>query len=446
MKYAKVLSSLCGGLSVLAFAPWYQMWAAFVSFSVLIWLLLNAKTAKESFVKGYCFGFFHFALGLSWVGNALLIDAETFGWLYPVTLGGAGLFFGLFFAIPAWVAFYAKQNWQKWGAFCSCVVIGEWLRCFIFTGFPWNLIGYNLAFSTELIQFAAVGGTLLLSLVSLLCYSVFGLVLFQKDKISWVWGLLFCVAVFGGLYGFGRYRLAHQENLETDKVVKIVQPSIPQTLKWDRVSAEDNFKEYIDLTEQAEIKVPDLIIWGETASPFILDKDDFHRNMVNDVLPEKSYLVTGMIHYTLEDEEYIPHYSLAVFDKAGDLVDYYYKSHLVPFGEYIPLRNLLPSFLRPIANQIGTFGRGDGPKVIALDGLPTFGGVICYEIIFPHEIVKQNQRPEFLINLSNDGWYGDSAGPYQHWEAAKLRAVEDGMTVVRAANNGISGMISAYGE
>ena len=137
---------------------------------------------------------------------------------------------------------------------------------------------------------------------------------------------------------------------------------------------------------------------------------------------------------------------MIVLNKKGDVVGYYNKSHLVPFGEYIPLRKYLPNFLQPVANAIGEFGKGEGPKIVELDGLPSIGGIICYEVIFPGKIVDENLRPDFLVNLTNDGWYGDSFGPYQHFVATKMRAVEEGITIIRAANNGISGMITPLGK
>ena len=445
-QHKKILSFVLGAIGSFSFAPYYFLPAAVVSFSVLLYLILIAKSKKQAFVTGYLFGFAHFAFGLSWIGNALLIEPETFGWLYPFAVGGLGAFFGLFFALPAVLTSCACRPWQKWLVFCSSVVIGEWLRSFLLTGFPWNLTGYSLAFSQTLIQVAAYGGTYFLSLLSLLAYSVFGLCLQNVNRKSFWRASLIFSSFFAFLFISGMLRLSFADDVETETLIEIVQPSIPQKMKWSKESLDKNFSLYTTLSASYDAENrPDFIIWGETASPFVLDIDEEHRLLAASILPEKGYLITGSVSYQPVMGKYRPHNSLLVLDHQGNIVDYYHKSHLVPFGEYIPLRDYLPSFIRPIANAIGSFGQGNGPKVITLEGKPSFGGIICYEVIFPHEIVNIKNRPDFLINLTNDGWYGNSAGPYQHWAAAKLRAVEEGIPLVRVANNGISGVFSAYG-
>ena len=445
LKYRKTLAFFMGLISVLGFAPKYWIIAPFVAFSVLMWLLLNIKTAKGAFGIGYWFGFAHFALGFSWIGNALLVEPEKFGWLYPITLLALGGFFGLFFAVPALCTIFGRSKWQKWVVFAATVVLGEWLRSFIFTGFPWNLLGYSLAFSDEMVQVASVGGSYFLSLLSVLLYSVLGIWLVNRDKKIFILALGLIATVFLLLWLFGYCRLERADLQETDVVVRIVQPSIPQTMKWNKDLMEYNFNEYLNLSAEKREKNPNFIVWGETASPFMLDRDKEHQQRLEPILQKGSYLLAGMVTYNFVLGEYRPYNSMVVLGKNGEVVDYYHKTHLVPFGEYIPLREYLPRFVRPIANAIGAFGKGNGPKVIKIDGLPSFGGIICYEAIFPGEVVNQNNRPDFLVNLTNDGWYGDSAGPYQHWVATKMRAVEEGITIVRAANNGISGVFNPYG-
>lgn len=446
LKYPKTTAFAAGALSVAAFAPYYMMWAAVAAFAVLMFELLEAENRRSLFARAYSFGFAHFALGFSWVGNALLIEPEKFGWLYPITLIASGAFFGLFFGVPAWLIPLKRKPWQKWLFFCAGVVIFEWIRSFIFTGFPWNLIGYTVAFSDEMIQAASWGGSYILSLAMLLVYTIGGLWLADGKLKTLVKCAMAAGLVVGGIWIGGYWRLKTADIHETGKIVRIVQPSIPQEMKWNRSIAEKIFLTYLELSQSPSKQRPDLIVWGETASPFALDEDEQHLQLVKKIIPENGYLVTGMITYQPVGEWYMPHNSMVIINHTGEVVAYYHKSHLVPFGEYIPLREYLPDFVRPVANAIGTFGRGNGPKKIVLDDMPSLGGVICYEIIFPHEIVDEASRPDFLINLTNDGWYGNSAGPYQHWAATKMRAVEEGISIVRAANNGISGMINAYGQ
>ena len=441
-KYKKICAFILGWISILAFAPNFCIASAFFSFSGLMYLLLNTQGKKNLFKLGYSFGFAHFAFGFSWIGNALLIETDKFGWLYPITLIASGAFFGLFFAIPACLTYFAKTRWKKWLAFSACFVLFEWIRSFIFTGFPWNLSGYSLAFSDELIQTASLGGTYLLSLLAVLTFSVLGTV----NKKSLLPSFIVVVLVWAIIWGGGYWRIKNANCEQTDVLVRLVQPSIPQVMKWDRETREQNFIEHLTLSEKESLRTPDLIVWGETASPFVLDRDDYHREMLKPLLNRGSYLITGMVSYKETVERFVPYNSMVVFDKQAVPVGYYHKTHLVPFGEFIPFREYLPDFVRPVANAIGEFGRGNGPEVLKYKGLPAFGGIICYEAIFPSEIVNKDNRPEFLINVTNDGWYGVSSGPYQHWVATKLRAVEEGIQIVRVANNGISGLINAYGQ
>ncbi len=445
-KHSKMTAFLFGGLSVLAFAPHYIFVVSFLSWSVLMFLLLSAKNTKQAFVIGYCFGFAHFAFGLIWIGNAVLIEADKFAWLYPLIFIGAGSFFGLFFAIPSWLSFKASSLWQKWMVFGAFIIVFEWIRSFFLTGFPWNLLGYTVAFNDYLIQAASIGGTYLLSLFAVLSYTVLGVFLYRGTLKSFLQGLIVIFVIFSIFYIGGYIRLISANVELYDVLIRIVQPSIPQQMKWDDNVRENNFKTYLDISSSKSMRQPNAIIWGETASPFVLDRDFEHIQQVASILPKGGYLITGMISYHPINGRYRPHNSMVVINDKGLVEDYYHKSHLVPFGEYIPFREYLPEYFRPVVNVIGEFGKGKGPKIISVDGLPSFSGVICYETIFPGKIVDRDNRPNFIINITNDGWYGDSSGPYQHWVAAKLRAVEEGITVVRAANNGLSGVISAYGQ
>ena len=445
-RHPKITAFFAGALSALAFAPHYYIFLAFLSFSTLLYLLIKAPTAKRAFSVGYCFGFAHFACGFSWVGNALLIDIARFGWLYPIVLLASGTFFGFFFAIPATMTFISKKTWQKWLIFSSGTILFEWIRSFFLTGFPWNLLGYSLAFNQELIQAASLGGTYLLSFAALSGYGIFGLWLAAPSKRRFFEVCLWILICFGSLWTFGYQRIKNAIREQTQTIVRLVQPSIPQKLKWSQDTAENNFQEYLTLSSKDTGRTPNIIIWGETASPFRLEADEFHRLEIAKILAKGSYLITGTITYQPLDNRLLPHNSIAVITSDGAIAGLYHKSHLVPFGEYIPGRKYLPEFIRPVANAIGTFGKGSGPQTLRFQNIPSFGGIICYEVIFPHEVANINNRPEFLINLTNDGWYGESAGPYQHWIAAKLRAVEEGLPLVRSANNGISGIITPYGD
>lgn len=458
-KHPMISSLAVGLLSVFSFAPYFNFAVAVCCFIVLMHLLLETDGWKEKFKLGYIFGFGYFAAGFAWVGNAVLIEPDTFGWLYPIILIAAGVFFGFFTAVPAACMSLAKDKFGEWLVFCGAWVIAEWVRSWFLTGFPWNLLGYSWAFNPELIQNAAIGGVYLTSLLVIMAYTVWGLmlnvyvdVLYADNgdngikrlaKSSYKALLIMVVIVLGNLF-WGKARIADMPS--SDVTVRIVQPSIPQSMKWTRELAEKNFQTYVDLSSTPSEERPNWVIWGETASPFHLDEDEEHRNKAIAFLKNGELLISGMISYHYNQGKILPHNSMVIIDDKGEVKGIYDKSHLVPFGEYIPLRKYLPKLIQPVANAIGEFGKGNGPKSFDINNYPQFGGAICYEIIFPHKVVDEAHRPEVIINLTNDGWYGDSAGPYQHWIAAKFRAVEEGIPVIRVANNGISGMINAFGE
>ena len=444
----RLASFLGGWLAVAALPPFYALPVLFVSFPLLLWFICNSPSAGKAFRAGYYFGFAFFAFGLSWINNALLLDAAAFGWLVPVVFVSSGFFFGLFVAVPAWLSWYCKTTTARYLAFASFWVVFEWLRSFFLTGFPWNLLGSTLAFSDSLIQAASLGGTYLLSLSVLLAAGAPILWLMKKEPSALVATIAIPAIIFAFLFVFGFWRINAHPCQPSDTVVRLVQPAIPQTLKWNPGALEENLEKHIKMSQLSGYDKADFVIWGETAFPFPLEQDLYHRQMLQYATPPGGYLITGAIRYHCSPDQNSrcdAYNSMFVLDDNGRITDYYDKSHLVPFGEYIPLRRYLPSWIRPIASAIGSFRSGDGPKVINIPGQPSLGGLICYEVIFPHQILDPEKRPQWLVNLTNDGWYGDSAGPRQHLVATRLRAVEEGITIVRVAGSGISALISPLG-
>lgn len=438
---------LAGILATLALPPHYIFPVLFISFGFLLWQLNSAVSWKQSFARGYWFGFGFFSVGLAWVGNALLIDPQSTGWLYPLALGAAGAFFGLFTAVPAMLSCPFKNIYAKLPAFAALWVLSEWIRSFILTGFPWNLLGTVLAFSDTAIQAAAVIGTYGLSLiVILICGApVFYLVKRSKKSALIAAGVIFSLSAALGAYGSLRLHRLHSSET-SDIRLRLVQPSIPQSMKWSPTALEDNLLSYINLSRSPGLEKINLVIWGETASAFPLDMDDYYRALVTRAVPENGHLLTGVVRYEADqDNRYQPMNSMFAINAQGEIDAVYDKSHLVPFGEYIPLRNYLPDWVRPVANTIANFKAGSGLKNINLNGIPAFGALICYEVIFPAQVVNEKQKPDWLLNLTNDGWYGTSAGPYQHLVTARMRAVEEGITLVRVANTGISALINRLG-
>ncbi len=445
--YKKISCLAAGALSVLALPPYYIFPLLFITFSWLLLCLSKATSGKQAFAYGYWFGFGWFACGFSWVGNALLIDIAAFGWLYPITLFASGAFFGLFTGIPAYCVYYLKKPYAQWLGFASFWVIFEWIRSFILTGFPWNLLGSVLAFSPQTIQMASVFGTYGLSLLVLLAASAPALTLIYRNKKSMFFSVTAIFVISAFIYAFGTWRIKTVSDETSDINIRIVQPSIPQTMKWNKASLENNFLEYIRLSKSQPLDNIDFVIWGETATPYPLDIATQYRELITEAVPPKGYLVTGLVRYEFENAyDYHPLNSMFILNKQGEIIDFYDKSHLVPFGEYLPLRKFLPNWIKPITQTVSDFKSGKAHKIFHLKNYPSFGALICYEIIFPAQIINPSNKPQFLINLTNDGWYGDSSGPRQHLVSTQLRATEEGITIIRAANTGISAIIAPTGK
>ena len=444
--HRKLICFLLGAAAVAALPPFDIFPILFISFSGLMLFLGQAQKLREAFSSGYWFGFGFFSFGLSWIGNALLIDAQTLGWLYPIAFVASGAFFGLFSAAAAMVSFYFKDVTAKYLGFAAGWTLLEWIRSFILTGFPWNLIGSTLDFNLKLLQGASIFGTYGLSLFVLLSTAAPALWLKERNKKNFITALSLSITPLLILYLYGTIRLHNSPITPSDIHLRIVQPSIPQNLKWNHDSLEKNFQEYLTLSSQAGIENMNMIVWGETASPFPLEYSAKHRQMIADMLPPKTVLATGSLRFQIKDGRNHPQNSMLIINHEGKILASYDKSHLVPFGEYIPFRRFLPQSLRPITNVISDFAAGEGPQTLNIPNFPSFGIAICYEIIFPHKIIDENKRPELLLNLTNDGWYGDSAGPRQHLSATRLRAIEEGISIVRAANSGISAFINHQGK
>lgn len=439
IKHRKTTALTLGAAAAFGFAPTYAVLLTLCSLFAAFVVADKMQNLRQAAAFGYWYGFGMFAVGFYWIGNALLIDAATFGWLYPIVLFGAGAFFGLFTIVPfmVWHQFSASGTWQKIVAFAAAWVLTEWVRSFILTGFPWNPLGSVFAFEPMFMQTASLWGVYGLSFLAAFLSGSLYLYYFGRKS----GGVLFLV-VLSLMLGFGFWRVGQYKPYPGDIKVRLVQPSIPQQMKWDRQALEENFAAYIKMSRQKPLTDIDFVVWGETAIPFDLDRDWRHLQQLREAVPPQGYLIGGMVRF--DDEK--AYNSLYVFNPDGGVEGVYDKSHLVPFGEYIPLRNYLPEWIKPVAANVSDFGVGKKYKNIEVAAYPAFGALICYEIIFPGEVTGRTNRPSWLVVLTNDGWYGDSAGPYQHLAAAQMRAVEEGLTIVRSANSGISAVIDPLGR
>lgn len=250
---------------------------------------------------------------------------------------------------------------------------------------------------------------------------------------------------------WGHHRLNHPEMMELPPLaLRIVQPNIPQTLKWNLAQKEDNFRQLLQMTAQPSTLNLKAVIWPETAIPFFLEQDSFRRMLIAEALPKDALLFTGALRLTGPKEV---RNSILILDKEGNILTSYDKAHLVPFGEYIPFRKNIDAIfgegsIKKITIGALDFIAGPGPELVTLpNDFPSFSGLVCYEVIFPCAVVNSAQeRPKWMLNVTNDAWYGNTSGPYQHLEMARMRAIEEGVPLVRAANSGISAVFDAYGR
>ena len=452
------LSILAGSLIPFGFAPYDQAWVFFISWPALVWLLDSAaKTphpAARSALLGWGFGFGQFAAGLYWIGAAFLVDAEVFGAIMvPAILAlAAGL--ALFPAGAAFLYARARRTGPRRILALAAFMGGtEWLRGHILTGFPWNLPGQVFTFSDVSIQAASLFGVDGLSFIAILIGAMPALLAdgpWYRRRVALplaAAGLLIL-----GLWLFGMVRLAlAPENWVPDVHLRLVQPNIPQTEKWDPAFQRQVLGKLLDLSSRASLlNQPSHIIWPEAATPFILDRTPAALDAVADLLNPGKILLTGALRVDLDQSGRMSgiYNSLEVFNDKAELLATYDKSHLVPFGEYLPFRPIFDLFgLHAIAAHLGETKPGLGPSMVFAPGLPPFSPLICYENIFSGAVTPKNSaRPGFLLMVTNTAWFGTSIGPPQHFAQARLRAVEEGLPAVQVANAGISGVIDSYGR
>ena len=453
-----------GALSALAQPPFFAFPILWVTFPAFVWLVDGAVEAGKygrvrriapAFRIGWWFGFGYFLAGLWWVGAAFLVEAEEFGWLMPFAVlalpAGLALFWGLGVAAAQLLW---SEDWRRVFALAGGVGAAEWLRGVVFTGFPWNALGYALTAGEVLMQSAALLGVEALSFLAVLIFAAPAcLVTLGTRRAGKGDAFLPALAMLAlaALAAFGIMRLAGSEQrLAGDVTVRIVQPALDQSQKGDPELRDAVMEQYLALSapDGAPLAPNTLLVWPETALPFALTEEPTALAAIGGLLPPQTALVTGA--YRVEEVapgERRVFNSLYLIDDTGTIQDSYDKIHLVPFGEYLPLQSLLERLgLRQLARMPGGFSAGARRRSINLPFGPPFSPLICYEIIFPGAVMPEGPRPGFLLNVTNDGWFGRTAGPYQHLHQARVRSVEEGLPLVRAANTGISAVLDSYGR
>jgi len=421
------------------------------AFTGLLWLHDGVESRRGSFLLGWWFGFGFFLAGLYWVGISMLVDPLHFGWMIPFAVGGLSAGFSIYTGLALLlVRLSGARGVGRVLALAIAWSVGEWLRGHLLTGFPWNLVGYAWTVDAAPLQLAALVGSYGLSLVTVLIAAL-PAALGGPAPVRRPLSILGTAALLVlALWGGGAARLAGDTDIMVPGVrLRLVQPDIAQTAKWQPERIRENILTQLRLSAgPGADKITDLV-WPETAVPYVLAEEPELRAALATVIPKGGLLLTGTLRRTRSagngaGEAFRYYNSLAAVDDRGEIVAAYDKFHLVPFGEYVPFRGILP--IDKLVPGRGDFSTGPGPRTLALPHLPPVSPLICYEAIFPGEVVDEAQRPAWLLNVTNDAWFGRSSGPYQHFESARLRAVEEGIPLVRDANTGISGIVDPYGR
>jgi apolipoprotein N-acyltransferase len=345
----------------------------------------------------------------------------------------------------------------------ACLLsVGEWLRGHMLTGFPWNLPGYAAEPFEGLSQAASLGGIYALTLLVLLA-SAAPAAFWQPGhpkhgphRSGLAYAGIMATSVIG-LHVWGNQRVTDYDAIaraadpqSAAPLVRIIQPSIPQNIKWDRIRRDEIVSTYLQMTARpwpADLQVPPLVVWPESALPLLLAEEDGLRERIVKLLPKGSFLLTGGLHRSAEADGTTRIYnSLLVIGHGGQMMGRHDKVRLVPFGEYLPFPAILePLGIRQLARLPSGFSEGQADTVVAVPGMPSFAGFICYEAVFPRSFPRK-QLPKLLVNVTNDAWFGTSGGPHQHLVQARFRSIEQGLPMIRAANTGISAMIDSAGR
>jgi len=459
------IACAAGALSVLALAPFHFWPILFLTFPVMVWMTDGAAAGRfggviAAFVAGWWFGFGYFLAGLYWVGYAFLVDAKTFGWLLPIAVtalpAGLAIFTGFGFALARIV--WIKGPWRIL-ALAVSLTIAEWLRGHLLTGFPWNAYGYALTGPLVLAQAAALIGLWGLTFLAVAIFATPAVLTDDASAAKWRFmPLCLALAVLAALAMYGTLRLSRTPTSFVDGVqLRIMQPNLQQDEKFNYAAKQRVMSRYLSLSDRATgpqtsgMRDVTHLIWPESAFPFFLAREPDALAQIADLLPDRAVLITGGVR----PADAAPgargttraYNSVYMIDHDGTILSVYDKVHLVPFGEYLPFQAALEKLgLMQLTKVQGGFLAGDRHRTYSIPRAPLMLPLICYEIIFPGDAVPAGDRPGWLLNVTNDGWFGISTGPYQHLQQARVRAIEEGLPLVRAANTGISAIVDPLGR
>ena len=459
-----VIAFAAGAATTLALPP-FNVWPLpFLTFPVLVWLIDGSAAGRFGGMiaaagAGWWFGFGYFLAGVYWVAHAFLVDAKTFGWLLPFAVIALPAGLSLFTAFGTALA---RMLWARGAmrvlALAVALTVAEWLRGHLLTGFPWNTFGYALTTQFAIAQAASLIGIWGLTFIAVAAYASPAVLADDSADTRWRWiAPALAVIVIAALAGYGIWRLDRTPTTFVDGVrLRLMQPNIQQDQRFNYSQRQVVMDRYAALSDRATgpnaTGLTDVthLIWPESSFPFFLTREAEALAQIAKLLPDGTVLITGAVRApeTVPTEAVKRAYnSIYVLDHDATILSIYDKVHLVPFGEYLPFQDFLERFgFTQLVRVSGGFIPGDRRRAITTPRAPPFLPLLCYEVVFPGEAVPSGERPGWLLNLTNDGWFGRSPGPYQHLQQARVRAIEEGLPLVRAANTGISAVIDPLGR
>ena len=442
------LALLLGMLAAAAMPPFNLVPTLFLAFPGLVWLIDQRSGWRGAFADGFLWGLGFYIPSLYWTTEALFVDIGQFWWMVPFALVGLPALLSLFNGAATALA---RRFWQpgigRILALAAAWGLLEWLRGHMLTGFPWVLIGYAWSGSAAPLL-AGLQSVSLVGIygVSFLTVLVAALPARLGDAGRPILAPALGLAGLAAALLWGGLRLdGGPDPLVAGVTLRLVQPAFEQTAVSTQALEQQRFSQLLALARRPGADKITAQIWPEGAVGFPLNLDANARAAVAEVAPRDGLVITGTIRVQQgAGDDFKAWNNITAIDRNGAIVASYDKFHLVPFGEYVPFHKYL-QFNQIVARRFD-FSTGPGPTTMALGPLPPAGGIICYEAIFPHEVIDEDHRPSWILNVTNDAWFGTSTGPYQHFAIARTRAVEEGLPLVRAANTGISGVVDAHGR
>ena len=463
----RAIAFFAGTIGAFALPPFGVFAAMVVPMTVAVWLIDGSGSAvrpallarsKAAFGAGWWLGFGYFLVGLWWIGSACLVDGNEFVWALPLGVlvlpAALALFWACGFALAGlfWSAGPARIFALAFG-----LGVSEWTRCLLFTGFPWNDVGMALGSNLTLAQIASVVGLHGLTFIAVAAFAAPATLWSPGQRGAAPAPTIVAALALLGIAAFGAHRLSAPPSATVPNVrLRLMQPDVSQGASFSPENRDAIVRRYLELSDRdGRLETGNdpitHLIWPESAFPFILSRDPQALGDIASLLGPNAVLLTGAARVEMRPGNDPKYYnSIEIVDRRGLMHERYDKQHLVPFGEYVPFGAFLEKTgVTQFVQAPGGFTAGTGRRTLHAPGLPTATPLICYEAIFPLEIgdaLSQAERPGWLLNVTDDAWFGTTPGPYQHYAQARLRAIELGLPLVRVANSGISAIIDGFGR